>query len=236
MPPESTPARQSLAEETYSRIRRALVDGGFEPGQKVSEPELALKFSTSRSPVREALVRLELEGFVSRQANGRLTVRALDVSDLRQLYVVRSRMEGLAARLAAPLLRTVDLEYMGRKLDEMEQCVKKSNAEGALVAGQEFHDVLIRECANQALVDVLAGLRARISRYRAVVASLGDYDKERVTEHRRILKALYQRDAETAELEVIRHVERSAGVLVDKLAAKWQQDKPTKTGRKSGRS
>jgi DNA-binding GntR family transcriptional regulator len=236
MSSENPSARQSLAEGTYTRIRRALVEGGFEPGQKLSEPELALKFSTSRSPVREALVRLELEGFVARQPNGRLTVRALDVSDLRQLYVVRSRMEGLAARLATPLLRTVDLEHMGRRVDEMEQCVRKGNAEGALVAGQEFHDVLIRECANQALVDVLAGLRARISRYRAVVASLGDYDKERVTEHRRILKALYQRDAEAAELEVIRHVERSAGVLIDKLAAKWQQDSSPKAARKGGRS
>jgi len=227
---EST-ARPSLAEETYSRIRRALIEGSIEPGQRLSESELALQFSTSRSPVREALVRLEHEGFVARQANGRVIVKILDIADLQQLYVVRSSLEGLAARLATPLLRTIDLEYMGHKVDEMDRCVKKNDADSAISAGQEFHDVIIRECANRPLIETLAGLRAKISRYRSVVASLGDYDKERVSEHRRILKALYQRDVQTAEAEMIGHVQRSAGVLISKLTTKWPQDKHKKINR-----
>lgn len=214
---ESAAPKQSLSEEAYAEIRRALVRGDLEPGQRLSEPELALKFKTSRSPVREALMRLEHEGFVERLANGRLRVSALDIGDLEQLYVVRANVEGLAARLATPLLRTVDLEGMSASVEEMERCVKKRNAAGAIAAGQEFHDVITRECGNQPLVDVLEGLRARISRFRAVVASFKEYDPDRVAEHRRILKAFYQRNAEQAEAEMIRHVERSAAVLIGRL-------------------
>lgn len=209
--------RPLLSGEAYSAIRAALVQGEFQPGQHLSEPELALRFNTSRSPVREALARLAHEGFVERMPNGRVRVAALDAGYLEHSYVVRANVEGLAARLATPLLRTVDLETMSGTVDAMERCVKKGDAAGAIASGQEFHDVITRECGNQPLVDVLTGLRARISRFRAVVASLGDYDPERVAEHRRILKALYQRNADQAEAEMIRHVHRSAAVLVGKL-------------------
>lgn len=217
MPVESITPKQSLSEGAYSEIRRALLRGDLKPGQRVSEPELALRFKTSRSPIREALVRLEHEGFVERLPNGRLRIAALDIGELEQLYVVRGHVEGLAARLATPLLRTVDLEHMGASVEEMERCVKKRNAAGAITAGQEFHDVITRECGNQPLVDVLSSLRARISRFRALVASFDDYDPDRVTEHRRILKAFYQRNSEQAEAEMIRHVQRSAAVLVSRL-------------------
>jgi DNA-binding GntR family transcriptional regulator len=220
----SPAARQSLADDTYLKIRDALLSGEFEPGQRLSEPELALKFNISRSPIREALVRLEHEGFIDRQANGRMIVRALDIDDLTQLYEVRAVIEGFAARLAAPLLRTVDLERMSARVDAMEKCVRKGDPEGALAAGQDFHDIITQECPNRRLIEMLSGLRARISRYRSVVASLGDYEKERVTEHRRILKALYQRNAEAAQQEVTRHVQHSAETLVRKLTAKWARE------------
>jgi DNA-binding GntR family transcriptional regulator len=212
-----TTTKPSLSEGAYSKIRRSLIDGTFPPGARLSEPELALRFRTSRSPIREALVRLEHEGFVERASNGRVSVKALDIADLEQLYVLRATVEGLAARLAAYRLRPIDLEVMSRIIDKMERCVKKAGAAGAIAAGQEFHDVITRECGNQPLVEILSGLHARISRFRAVVASFRDYDEERVAEHRRILKAFYQRKPEQAEAEMIRHIDRSAAVLISKL-------------------
>ena len=210
-------AKLSLADEAYREIRDALLCGGLEPGRKLSEPELALRFKTSRSPVREALFRLEHEGFVDRLPSGRLRVAALDIGYLEQLYVVRADLEGLAARLATPLLRTVDLDAMTNSVEEMHTAVKNDDARGAIAAGQKFHDVIMRECGNAPLVSLLAGLNARISRFRAVVASLGDYDPDRVREHRRIVKALYERDPDAARAEMMEHVSRSAAVLVRRL-------------------
>ena len=219
----SSVTRQSVAEEVYSEIRTLLLSGGISPGQRLSEPELALKFRASRSPVREALMKLELEGFVERQPNGRVVVKPLEIADLKQLYELRASLEGLAARITTPLLRTVDLETMSGMIDQMSRCVRNGDPEGALAAGRDFHDVLTQECPNKLLVEVLRGLRARISRYRAIVASLGNYDQERVTEHRRIIKAFYERAPEAAEKEVIKHVERAGKSLVKKLSVRVQK-------------
>ena len=216
--------KQSLAEEAYREIRDALLSGAFEPGQRLSEPELALRFHTSRSPIREALSRLEHEGFTERLPSGRVRVAALDVAYLEQLYVVRANLEGLAARLAAPLLRTVDLDEMKRSVDEMERAVNNGDASGAIAAGQQFHDVLMSECGNEPLVSLLTGLKGRIGRFRALVASLGDYDVDRVLEHRRMLQALYERDADRAEAEMISHVDRSAAVLMRRLRERAADD------------
>ena len=214
---QSSASKQSRSDATYAEIRRALLKGTFRPGQRLSEPELALRFKSSRSPIREALMRLEHEGFVERTESGRVFVKPLDMDDLEQLYVLRASVEGLAARLATPRLRTIDLEEMGREVDQMDHCVKTRNAAGAIAAGQDFHDVITRECGNEPLVEVLNGLRDRIGRFRAVVASFADYDPERVAEHRRLLKAFYQRRPEQAEAEMIRHVQRSAATLVARL-------------------
>lgn len=213
----SPQTKNLLSDEAYTELRQALIRGEFEPGQRISEPELALRYKTSRSPIREALVRLELEGFVERLPNGRIRVRELDLVELQQLYVVRATIEGLVARLAAPRLRTIDLEKMEKALDDMESSVKKGDANGAIAAGQAFHDLILHECGNNPLIEVQASLRSKISRFRAVVASLGNYDFDRVTEHRQILKAFYLRKPEQAEAEMIRHVNRSAAVLMAKL-------------------
>lgn len=210
-------AKHSVSEEIYAGIKRALIEGDLEPGQRISEPELALRFRTSRSPIREALARLEHEGFVERTPNGRVRVVALDVEDLEQLYVLRANIEGLAALLATPRLRTIDLERMTEHVDEMERCVKKRDAAGAIAAGQQFHDVIMRECGNRPVVEVLEGLRARISRFRSVVASFREYDPDRVAEHRRILRAMYLRKPDTARAEMMKHVARSAEVLVARI-------------------
>jgi DNA-binding GntR family transcriptional regulator len=216
-PLDSRIPKASLAGDAYTRIRGALISGEITPGQRLSEPELALRFRTSRSPVREALLRLEHDGFLDRAPSGQVRVKPLDISDFEQLYVIRANVEGLAVRLATPRLRTIDLEEMESRLEEMQRCAKKGDSDGAIAAGQGFHDVITRECGNPLLVDILAGLRARISRFRILVASLGGYDKEKISEYRGILKALYQRDAAQAETEMIRHVNRSAAAFVSKL-------------------
>ena len=113
------PIKVSLADEAYERIRDAIINGDIGPGQKMSEPELALQFRTSRSPIREALLKLEHEGFLDRASSGQVRVMPLDVSQFEQLYVIRANVEGLAVRLATPRLRTVDLEEMESRVQDM---------------------------------------------------------------------------------------------------------------------
>lgn len=209
--------REALQDVAYCGIRRCIVEGTFREGQHLSEPELAVLFQVSRSPVREALVRLEKDGFVVRSASGRVAVAPLDIGELEQLYVVRAHLEGLATRLAASRLRTIDLEEMEAKIELVRQCVAAGDYIAAIEGGEEFHKVILRECANAPLVDLLTHLQGRIHRFRTMVAGFSSYDVTRIEEHRRIIAALYRRDADEAEAEMVRHINRSAAVLVAKL-------------------
>ena len=178
-----------------------------------------MQLQVSRSPIREALVRLEQDGFVVRSANGRVSVAPLDISELEQLYVVRADLEALATRLAAARLRTIDLEEMKQKITAVREHVANGDFLSAIEDGEAFHKVILRECANAPLVDLLEHLHGRIHRFRAMVAGFSSYDLERIAEHVRILDALYRRQPEEAAVEMAQHVSRSAAVLIAKLRA-----------------
>ncbi|MEQ8196141.1 MAG: GntR family transcriptional regulator [Rhodospirillales bacterium] len=208
--------KKSLREEAYDELRKAIVSGGLRPGHQLSEPQLAAQFEISRSPIREALGRLELEGFAIRRPNGRVYVAPLDIAELEQLYAVRATVEGLATRLAAPRLTTADLEKMAADLEKMEALAESGDIDGSLTRGAEFHDVILGVCANEPLVEIIAGLRRRISRYRTMIASTRN-QQIRIAEHQDILDALYARDATAAEAAMIRHIEESADIILKAL-------------------
>ena len=218
-----THEREALQETAYRQIRQAIIEGVFLPGHKLSEPELSMRLQVSRSPVREALVRLEQDGYVIRLPNGRVSVAPLDLNELEQLYVVRANLEGLATRLAASRLRTMDLDNMAAKLATMRRHVEEHDFPAAIEMGQQFHEVILRECANGPLTEVLAHLRGRINRFRLLVAGFKDYDTGRIEEHQRILDALYARQPAEAEAQMVQHISRSAAVLIAKLRKRAQE-------------
>jgi DNA-binding GntR family transcriptional regulator len=209
--------KEALQETAYREIKLSIVEGTFPPGHKLSEPELAIHLKVSRSPVREALVRLEQDGFVLRQQNGRVVVAPLDLNELEQLYIVRANLEGLATRLAASHLRTIDLDEMTARLTIMRRHVAAHDFPAAIESGQDFHEVILRACPNAPLAEVLEHLRGRITRFRSVVAGFKDYDLERIEEHQKILDALYARQPAEAEAQMVQHITRSAATLIAKL-------------------
>jgi len=209
--------KRPVHERVYKEIRHALLSGEFDVDQHLGEPELACRLRTSRSPVREALAQLEREKFLVRRSNGRLYVAPLDPDELLQRYVVRAAVEGLATRLAAPRLRTIDLDEMASKIDEMERAVVETDLGRATLAGSEFHDVIHRECGNTPLVEIISQQRVHTNRYRTIVASFEDYDLERIEEHRQILTALFNREADRAEAAMVKHINNAATTLLARI-------------------
>lgn len=203
----------SLREVVYVRLRTALLEGELQPGEALSEVALAQRFSTSRSPIRDALGRLEQEGYVVRKPNGRGVVAPLDTKELCDLYQVRAAVEGLAAGLAVPHLTGLALDELARHLDRMRACSLAGDIDASLEAGARFHDVVCRHCPNLPLREIVESVRTRIKRYRQVIAGLRDRDV-RIGEHVAILRALEQRDAAAAEKAMREHVLRSAATLM----------------------
>lgn len=206
-------SKRSLKDEAYAELRQAIISGSLSPGAQLSEQQLAAQFQISRSPIREALGRLEQEGFAIRHGNGRIYVAPLDEMELEQLYIVRANLEGLAARLAASRLENVDLGKMEDDLRAMEKRAEAGDVDGSLRCGESFHDVILATCGNAPLVELISGLRLKISRFRTVIASARN-QHVRVAEHNKVLDALRARDGEGAQRAMENHIMQSADVIV----------------------
>lgn len=213
----------ALQARAADELRGEILHGRMRPGERLSEVELAQRFRTSRSPIREALLQLEMEGFVERTATGRVFVRPLDLEEAEQLFVVRATLEGLAARLATGNLTGRQLQALEENIDRMEAAVARRDYLGALALGAAFHQTVTDACANRPLQECLAGFRTRSARYRYVAAAQHELKPARSLEHRAILDAFRRQDAEGAERAMVEHIQRSTretlGALRSHLAA-----------------
>lgn len=156
IPSSAPPPRRSLLrEDVYARIRDAIVDGTFEPGEQLRDTDIAAWLGLSRTPVREALLKLGEVGLV-RTAPGRsTTVATLDHKAIRDAQTVVASMHRLAVAEAADKLTADDLDQMREANARFGAALKAGDADAALAADDEFHAVPVRVAGNTALATVL---------------------------------------------------------------------------------
>ena len=190
-------AKSLLREDAYRAIRDAIVDGTFAPGERLSDQDLVTWLGVSRTPVREALARLEQAGLV-RTKPGRYTmVSPIDVRATRNAHSVTAAMHELAVREALPDLSTTELELMGEANARFAAALGRDDADAATAADDDFHGVLVAAAANDALREVLeryTPLLRRLERLR--FSSL--VGRESVAQHDRIIALCRAGDVEGA--------------------------------------
>ncbi|MGI5162830.1 GntR family transcriptional regulator [Spirillospora sp. CA-253888] len=198
-----------LAERAYEELRSAILESRLTPGTALSVPALADQMNLSRSPVREAVQRLIHDGLATHVPHRGAEVSSVDVEDLRQLYVVRESLEGLAARLATERLDVPALAELEAILAEHEQVVAEGGGEGAHIRqDMRFHQAIRNLSGNGHLIDILDQLQGR--------AHLGLHSLWRhphaprlaLTEHRQIYEAMAAGDPDAAERAARNHVAR----------------------------
>ncbi|HEU5320076.1 MAG TPA: GntR family transcriptional regulator, partial [Methylomirabilota bacterium] len=196
-------------EEVYRSLRHAILDAVYPPGVKLVEAEVASALATSRTPVREALHRLELEGLVERSP-GTLGVRvvALSRAEVEEIYGVRAVLEGYAARLAAPRTMPADAARLGALLDESERALAAADEAWLLRVNTRFHAAVDALAGSRRLEALIRSLNDQVMRYRAATLAMPGQGRLALGEHRAILAALEAGDAGLAERLVVAHVER----------------------------
>lgn len=147
--------RHLLRDDVYRRLRTAIVDGTFAPGEQLRDHELAEWLGVSRTPVREALLRLAQGGLVVAQPGRSTVVSPLDVQDTRDARDVVAAMHELAAREGVPALSDADVAAMRDANRRFAAAVAAEDVEAALRADDELHGVLVRLAGNRALETVL---------------------------------------------------------------------------------
>jgi DNA-binding GntR family transcriptional regulator len=155
--PTSTPRtdRRLLRDDVYGQLRDAIIDGTFEPGEQLRDADLATWLGVSRTPVREALLRLGQTGLVVAKPGRSTTVSTVDARAVREARDVVAAMHELAVRVAVPDLAPADLERMRRAEEAFARSVDAGDVEAALAADDELHGVPVQVCGNRALSTVL---------------------------------------------------------------------------------
>ena len=155
--PENAPAidRRLLRDDVYHRLRDAIVDGSLAPDEQLRDGELAAWLGVSRTPVREAMLRLAEAGLVVAQPGRSTTVSSLDLRDVRDARDVVAAMHELAVREAVGSLTPADLEAMHEANRRFREAIEQGDVEAALRADDELHGIPVAVASNRALAAVL---------------------------------------------------------------------------------
>jgi DNA-binding GntR family transcriptional regulator len=194
---EGLVARSLLRDDAYRAIRDAIVDGTLAPGERLNDADLIAWLGVSRTPIREALARLERSGLVQTKPGRSTVVSPLNVRETRAAESVVAAMHELAVREAVPLLSRADLAAMRAANKRFAAALRSNDADAALAADDEFHDVAVAVAANPAIRAVLeqfGPVLRRVERLR--FSSLPG--RSSVAQHRRIIELGAAGDAEEA--------------------------------------
>lgn len=194
--------------QVLENLRQAILDRRLAPGQRLIERELVELTGVSRTSVREALRELAAEGLVTAIPNKGTVVTSVSAEEARQLYEVRSVLEGLAGRLFVENASTAQRKALARALERIErQAVKGASI---LAAKDAFYDVLFEGGGNDALRSVVGTLHARVSVLRSMSLSIPGRLEHSLKELRAIVDAILADDGDAAAAACAQHV-REAG-------------------------
>lgn len=205
------------SEQAHRYLRDAIRSGRLRPGDRLREVDLAAAIGLSRTPVREALARLEAEGLVVNDSIRGIVVTELDYSMVTELYVMREVLEGTAARLAAQHASEVEMEILD-DLCEQYRAALDDSAEMAL-RNRQFHETLCRCAHNRYLLKMLNMLHDSLSLLGPTSLALPDRAVETLREHEAVVEAIRQRDSEGAEAAVRTHIRAAQKTRVMRLFA-----------------
>lgn len=180
----------------YERIKRAILDGTFQPGEALVESAVAEWCGVSRTPVREALTRLEQDGLVARTDRG-VIVRERTPEEILDIYEVRITLQTLAARVAAERATALDRVRLEKLCVRAEQA-DPSDGQQLAERNRAFHHAVVLASHNETLIDLLERLDMHLLRYPATTLQYPGRWDEALVEHRALVEAIAARDADRA--------------------------------------
>lgn len=198
----------------YAELQRRILTGVLPAGAVIPQAKLAAEIGVSTTPLREAIRRLSAEGMVELEAHRDARVTPVSANEARHLYQVRENLDPLAAALAARTRTAADIAAISNAFDRLSPIASASDVD-ALVRHREFHRTVYRASGNPVLIDILERLWDKADRYRVIgLSHRGDSpdDRSRVTaEHRAIMEAVADGDAERADAVMREHIGNSLG-------------------------
>lgn len=206
-----------LREVVFNTLREAILTGELEPGEHLMEVKLANKLGVSRTPIREAIRKLELEGLVVMTPRRSAQVAKITKEDLVDVLEVRRVLESLAIELCCKNRTGQDIVLLKENLQEFRNCIKENQLTEIAVTDVAFHEIIYKSTGNQRLNQILYNLREQMYRYRL------EYIKDRQTrdnlvlEHQEIIESIVERDVERAKKAIQIHIDNQEKTILGNM-------------------
>ena len=208
----------SLADQVFERLESDILSGVYKRGEILTEIRLCEELGVSRTPVREAMKRLEQEHIIEDCGKG-MQVLSITEEDAATIYEIRSRVEGLAAAACARRISEEELRAMKELVDLQEFYAERGDSDRVKTMDSEFHEMIYRCSGSAVLYDTLVPLHKKVQKFRKAAVEQRSRAAESVAEHRAVYEAIASRDDAVAERVMAAHVSSARDRLVKGLHA-----------------
>ena len=213
-PLQALQERKSLGQHVFDNLRQAIIRGNISPGEWLVESHIAQMLGISRTPVREAIHKLERERLIERQPRGGFTVLGLNRDDIEETFGIRSVLEGYAARLATVKHQPEELEGLEAIIGNFQRCLDKKQMEALPGINTEFHELLYALSKSSRLIHIINSLRDQIFRFRQIILQDNKLANISNNDHKQMLDLMRKRDAAGVEKLVRDHILRGRDVVL----------------------
>ena len=211
---------QPLRETVCEALRSAIRNGILEAGERLMEVQLAEELGISRTPVREAIRKLEQEGYVIMMPRRGTYVSSVSVNDIKEIFEIRSALESLSTGLAARRIEPDELEKLRTLLTEIEGHIQSRDMDKIVETDIEFHGLLYQVSRNERLVAIINNLKEQLARFRTLSMSYPGRLQETLEEHRAMVEAIAAGDVDAARDAAERHMEQAEETLLKAMRKK----------------
>lgn len=207
--------RQTLASEITSRLRHAILSGVYQPGDHLTEAQVAREMHVSHGPVREALRELEAEELLVLEPHRGAFVKAFTAADVREIYSMRSVLESAMVNLVVDRATNIDLDELDELIEDMRRAVAANDIDTLIEVDLEFHRRLCELSGHHRLYEAWRRLASPIRLFLTMAIPQYLSPLDAAESHAPIVDALRRRDGQAAT----RHMEQSVGVVGEQIAA-----------------
>ncbi len=207
----------SLADQIFEKLENDILVGVYNRGEVLTELKLSEQLGVSRTPIREALRRLEQENIIAVSTKGAV-VLGISPDDIEAIYEIRERIEGYAGRRAAERATDEELEELCKIVELQEFYIQKEDAQKIMECDSLFHQMLYKMTDSVPLSSTLTELHKKVIKFRRVSVEMSERARRSNNEHRAICDAIAARNGELAEQLTTKHVQNARASIRKKLA------------------
>ena len=206
-----------LRDVVFYTLRRAILTGQLKPGERLMEVHLAEKLGVSRTPIREAIRKLELEGLVTIIPRRGAEVAEITEKSLNDVLEVRRALDALGAELACERITGEEIRELKKACEDFEKAAAGNDADAIAKADVAFHDIIIRAAGNQRLEQLVNNLAEQMYRYRFVYIKEEEQRGVLLAEHREICDSIAARDVVRARNAAKQHIDNQQKAVIRQI-------------------